>query len=412
VHTASCTPSPPMFHQQVRECATALVGVAKALGIAVFLVGHGACWLRVGAVGSGLGLWEQAALQRWMYRPDVHPWLSLQLGTLNHAPPLTPPHGLAAVTKSRELAGPKALEHLVDAVVYLEGERGGELRLLRATKNRFGRVGEVGLFVMRRGGLEAAPSPELLFTNAPEEGGEGGDGEGLASAGAAIGVVVEGARPLLVEIQALSTARQAGGGGNDGGGDDDDEDSDEGSGYGRRRDAPQQQQSSYTPLMRNITGFRDRSRVLMLLEVLSKHTTIKVGWRISGGRLDGGGLADQCVHFEAPPPHHHPPPHSPPPPPPPRRTLSTCTSTWWAGTASTPLKRPWTCPCWRQSRPPTWTCPYPPAPCWWGRWGCVESCGMHPTWRYAACCDSGWGGGAVVAVGWAERAGCSFHAAL
>lgn len=46
------------------------------------------------------------------------------------------------MTKSREIAGPKALEHLVDAVVYLEGDRGGELRLLRAVKNRFGRVGE------------------------------------------------------------------------------------------------------------------------------------------------------------------------------------------------------------------------------------------------------------------------------
>ncbi|GBF98248.1 DNA repair protein [Raphidocelis subcapitata] len=214
---------------QVRECATALVGVAKALGIAVFLVGH--------------------------------------------------------VTKSREIAGPKALEHLVDAVVYLEGDRGGELRLLRAVKNRFGRVGEVGLFVMRRGGLEAAPSPELLFTSGGAEGELGGaDGApaaALAAAGAAVGVVVEGARPLVVEIQALVTHRTPlgpGGGGGGGGESEDEGESEDGGygGYGGYGRGGRGMQMAFLPPTRNFTGFRDRGRIGMLLEVLSKHTAVRV----------------------------------------------------------------------------------------------------------------------------------------
>jgi hypothetical protein len=140
----------------------------------------------------------------------------------------------------------------------------------------------VGLFVMGRGGLEAAPSPELLFTNA-EDAAEGG---AMAAAGAAIGAVLEGARPLLVEIQALCSPRQQVAGPGGGGDDDDEEDEEEredggggggygGGGYGgfggrRQREPPA------LPLMRVVTGFRDRSRVSMLMEVLAKHTTIKV----------------------------------------------------------------------------------------------------------------------------------------
>lgn len=139
---------------------------------------------------------------------------------------------------------------------------------------------------MARGGLQAVSSPELLFTNAAsQQGSVDSDDEGCISdsAGGAIGVVVEGLRPLLVEIQALATPRQPlsmGGGGED---DVDEDESDEGGGGGfggggggygsKRRD------KVYVPLVRNITGFRDRTRVAMLLEVLSKHSTIKVGGR-------------------------------------------------------------------------------------------------------------------------------------
>lgn len=314
---------------QVRECATALVGVAKALGIAVFLVGHGA---RLVTADEAVLLWDGCLW--WMCRGAVCPFSLDVLRACEEISPLSrttlnqTPNTNTTVTKSRELAGPKALEHLVDAVLYLEGERGGELRVLRAVKNRFGRVGEVGLLVMRRGGLEAAPAPELLFTNdggglvadeAGEESGDGGVGA-LAAAGAAIGVVVEGARPLLVEVQALSSARQAvAGGAYGGGGDDDDsggngdDDSDEGGGGGGwrggwRGSGGRGQQAGggvFVPLTRNVTGFRDRQRVLMLLEVLGKHTAVKVTTRdwVGGvgvkGRRGGppAGIRWQAVLF-------------------------------------------------------------------------------------------------------------------
>jgi len=123
---------------QVRECATALLHAAKSSGTPIFLVGH--------------------------------------------------------VTKGGDIAGPRTLEHIVDVVLYLEGEALRELRLLRGVKNRFGAADEVGVFEMCPGGLRAVANPSAAFlasrTRQP----------GLASA---VAVVLQGARPFLMEVQAL-----------------------------------------------------------------------------------------------------------------------------------------------------------------------------------------------------------------
>jgi len=123
---------------QVRECAAALVRYAKATGTIVVLVGH--------------------------------------------------------VTKEGSVAGPKTLEHVVDAVVSLEGERGGALRVLRAAKNRFGSCDETGVFIMGDRGLEAVsdPSAMLLADRCP------------GVAGSVVFPGLEGSRPLLLDIQALA----------------------------------------------------------------------------------------------------------------------------------------------------------------------------------------------------------------
>ena len=97
------------------------------------------------------------------------------------------------VTKDGSLAGPRTLEHLVDAVLTLEGERFGPLRLLRAAKNRFGSTEEVGVLEMTVDGLRAVADPARAFL---------GDGTS-ASAGVAVAATLEGSRPLLVEVQAL-----------------------------------------------------------------------------------------------------------------------------------------------------------------------------------------------------------------
>jgi DNA repair protein RadA/Sms len=122
---------------QVRECAQRLMEVAKGDGVAVILVGH--------------------------------------------------------VTKDGSLAGPKTLEHLVDAVLNLEGERTGTLRLLRSTKNRFGSTEEIGVFEMAEKGLAEVEDPGRAFLAASDEHAPGG----------VAGVALEGTRPLLVEVQAL-----------------------------------------------------------------------------------------------------------------------------------------------------------------------------------------------------------------
>jgi DNA repair protein RadA/Sms len=127
---------------QVRECASRLQMLAKSTGISVFLVGH--------------------------------------------------------VTKEGTIAGPRVLEHIVDTVLYLEGDQFHTFRLLRSVKNRFGATSEVGVFEMRGSGLVEVTNPSEAFlaervTNAP---------------GSSIVVTMEGTRPILVEVQALSSPTQ------------------------------------------------------------------------------------------------------------------------------------------------------------------------------------------------------------
>jgi DNA repair protein RadA/Sms len=97
------------------------------------------------------------------------------------------------VTKEGTVAGPRTLEHLVDAVIYLEGERLGSTRLLRAAKNRFGSTDEVGVLEMRGDGLVEVPDASRFFL----------ESEQPPVAGSAITIALEGTRPLAVEIQAL-----------------------------------------------------------------------------------------------------------------------------------------------------------------------------------------------------------------
>jgi DNA repair protein RadA/Sms len=104
------------------------------------------------------------------------------------------------VTKEGSLAGPKTLEHLVDVVLTLEGERYAGLRLLRAQKNRFGSTEEVGVFEMAAGGLREVADPASSFLEPAS----------LGAPGVAVGVTLEGTRPLLVEVQALVAAQAQG----------------------------------------------------------------------------------------------------------------------------------------------------------------------------------------------------------
>jgi DNA repair protein RadA/Sms len=97
------------------------------------------------------------------------------------------------VTKDGQIAGPKVIEHMVDTVLYFEGDRGHTYRILRAVKNRFGATDEIGVFEMASGGLREVPNPSELFL---------GDRD-ASSPGAAVFAGIEGTRPLLVEIQAL-----------------------------------------------------------------------------------------------------------------------------------------------------------------------------------------------------------------
>jgi DNA repair protein RadA/Sms len=111
------------------------------------------------------------------------------------------------VTKEGVIAGPRVLEHMVDTVLYFEGERGHQFRILRAVKNRFGATDEIGVFAMSDRGLVEVPNPSALFLgarpDAPCEGGEeAGQGGGPVS-GSAVFAGMEGTRPLLVEAQAL-----------------------------------------------------------------------------------------------------------------------------------------------------------------------------------------------------------------
>jgi DNA repair protein RadA/Sms len=129
--------SAPGSVAQVRESAAQLVRYAKQTGTALFLVGH--------------------------------------------------------VTKEGTLAGPRVLEHMVDTVLYFEGEPGERYRVIRAVKNRFGAVNELGVFAMTDKGLREVPNPSSIFLSRHEK----------PVAGSVILVTMEGTRPLLVEVQAL-----------------------------------------------------------------------------------------------------------------------------------------------------------------------------------------------------------------
>ncbi len=97
------------------------------------------------------------------------------------------------VTKEGTLAGPRVLEHMVDTVLYFEGDPGSRYRILRAVKNRFGAINEIGVFAMTDKGLKGVSNPSAIFLSGHDE----------AVAGSVIMVTREGTRPLLVEVQAL-----------------------------------------------------------------------------------------------------------------------------------------------------------------------------------------------------------------
>lgn len=128
--------SAPGSVSQVRECSAGLMRLSKSNGVTTFIIGH--------------------------------------------------------VTKDGNLAGPRVLEHIVDTVLFFEGERNADFRVLRAIKNRFGATSEVGLFEMRDSGLEDVPDASKLFLPDKAE-----------DIGSVIVPTVEGTRPLLVEVQAL-----------------------------------------------------------------------------------------------------------------------------------------------------------------------------------------------------------------
>ncbi len=98
------------------------------------------------------------------------------------------------VTKGGDIAGPRLLEHLVDAVLYFEGAEGGALRVLRAVKNRFGATDEVGVFEMTGAGLQSVENPSSALLDAHD----------ADASGCAVTAVIEGSRPLAIEVQALA----------------------------------------------------------------------------------------------------------------------------------------------------------------------------------------------------------------
>ncbi len=104
------------------------------------------------------------------------------------------------VTKEGSIAGPRVLEHMVDAVLYFEGDRGHQFRILRAVKNRFGATDEIGVFEMTEAGLAEVPNPSALFL--AERRGN--------IAGSAVFAGLEGTRPVLLEVQALLAANSSG----------------------------------------------------------------------------------------------------------------------------------------------------------------------------------------------------------
>jgi len=100
------------------------------------------------------------------------------------------------VTKDGQIAGPRVIEHMVDCVLYFEGERGHQFRILRAVKNRFGPADEIGVFEMTGAGLAEVPNPSALFLSE----------RGEPAPGSVVFAGIEGTRPMLTEIQALVSA--------------------------------------------------------------------------------------------------------------------------------------------------------------------------------------------------------------
>ncbi|HVN67841.1 MAG TPA: DNA repair protein RadA [Candidatus Sulfotelmatobacter sp.] len=129
--------SAPSSVSQVRECAAYLVRIAKSTGIPIFIVGH--------------------------------------------------------VTKEGNIAGPRVLEHVVDTVIYFEGEQHKQYRIVRATKNRFGSTNEAGIFEMKEQGLVEVLNPSEVFLSERP----------LDTPGSVVTAAIEGSRPMLIEIQAL-----------------------------------------------------------------------------------------------------------------------------------------------------------------------------------------------------------------
>ncbi len=163
--------SAPGSVAQVRECSAQLTRLAKQLGITVILVGH--------------------------------------------------------VTKEGALAGPRVLEHIVDTVLYFEGDQNSTFRLIRAFKNRFGAVNELGVFAMTEKGLREVSNPSALFLSHHE----------TQVAGSCITVTMEGTRPLLIEIQALVDG-------------------------------------SHAPSPKRLSVGLEQNRIAMLLAVLSRHAGV------------------------------------------------------------------------------------------------------------------------------------------
>jgi DNA repair protein RadA/Sms len=182
--------SAPGSVSQVRECTLRLMHVAKDNHIPIFLIGH--------------------------------------------------------VTKEGTVAGPRVLEHIVDAVLYLEGERYHTYRLLRGVKNRFGPTNEVGVFEMQGEGLVEVANPSALFLTE----------RGMQTSGSAVVVSMEGTRPLLVEVQALVTPTNFG-------------------------------------LPRCTTTGIDHNRLLMLLAVLSKRVGLALGNQDVYANVVGGFTLDE-----------------------------------------------------------------------------------------------------------------------
>ena len=169
---------PPGSVSQVRACAAELLRYAKTAGVPVMLVGH--------------------------------------------------------ITKDGTLAGPKVLEHMVDTVLVFEGDARHSYRILRTSKNRFGPTSELGIYEMGAKGLREVPNPSEILITSPA-----GDANGTPLSGIAIGVALQGRRPILIEAQALVSA------------------------------------SPYATPQRSVTGF-DSKRLNMLIAVIEKRLGLRL----------------------------------------------------------------------------------------------------------------------------------------